>query len=475
MTIRFRIIAYYSLLLTSVIWIFSVSVFGVLKWMMLDKVDADLDAALDAVLGENDEAYLAIRENGTASLIFSPPALDAFQAPGIYLQIWSLSNEPRLYSASQNFYYREPLDQAALGKAKETRSIVTIHGIHLRVITRPIIVNGQVVNSIQAATPLSYVESTSDRLIKIMLSCGVITLLVSLMLGDWLARRILKPVEAIVDTAQKITAADDLARRISYQGPRDELGRMVEVFNGALTRLEKLFIAQRRFVADVSHELRTPLTSIQGNLDLIRLYGADEKSLKAIQEEMNRTTRIVGDLLMLAQADAGQLSLSMRIIDLDHLVLDIYNEAVKLDQQAHHIKLGEIESVKIYGDRDRLYQLLMNLITNAFRYTPAGECVKIDMICTATEAQVIVMDKGIGIPSSDLEHIFDRFYRVDKARSRAAGGTGLGLSIAKWIAEAHRGRIEVESVVDQGSIFKVIFPIHKSEPQRLIPFGERKI
>lgn len=458
MTIRFRIIIYYSSLLIGILGVFGGAVFGILKWTMLSQVDTSLLQALDEV---KIPAILNYDENGQATLLISPPKLDEFRTPGIYIQIWENgATEP--YSASDSIRaYIQPLDPEALGSTEEVRSDVTIEGTHFRVITRPIKinVNGQVFGSVQAATSLNTIEEATDRLLKIMLGGGVIALLVSLMLGDWLAQRVLLPVEAIVSTAQHISQADDLSRRIAYRGPQDELGRMVSVFNETLTRLEKLFNAQRRFVADVSHELRTPLTTIQGNLDLLRRYGNDPRSIQAIESESKRMSRLVGDLLMLAQADAGQIPMKISLIDLDALVLEVYNEAVLLSRKTHHVKLGAFEQVQVNGDMDRLKQLLLNLVTNAIKYTPEGGSIEVTLTKTETEAQVRVSDTGIGIPAEDLEHIFDRFYRVDKARSRAAGGTGLGLSIAHWIAEAHHGRIEVASQEGIGTTFTLILPV----------------
>ncbi|NJL95861.1 MAG: HAMP domain-containing protein [Anaerolineae bacterium] len=461
MTIRFRIIIYYSSLLVAILGIFGAAVFGIMNWTMLNQTDADLREVLDSVLWQDGERPLAILDrnsDGQYELTVSVPELDEFRTPGIYVQIWETSGAHTLYSYSDNFSYTQPLDPGAVGHGKEQRSDVMIEGTRLRVITRPIKVGGAVVGSVQVATPLTTIDAATDRLLTIMLGGGVIALMISLMLGDWLARRVLVPVDSIVATAQSITAADDLERRIPYQGPQDELGRMVSAFNETLERLEKQFQAQKRFVADVSHELRTPLTTIQGNLDLTRLYGLDEKSMQAMEGEVRRMVRIVDDLLLLARADAGQLPMQLKTLDLDRLILEVYNEAVLLSRGVHHVKLNELDQVCVQGDEERLKQLFSNLIVNAIKYTPPGGTIEITLTKNHPEAQVAVTDSGIGIPPEDLQHIFDRFYRVDKARSRVAGGTGLGLSIAKWIADSHHGRIHVTSTPGKGSTFSVALP-----------------
>lgn len=459
MTIRLRLMLSYSGLLMILIGLFGVMVYGMLSWTMVNQVDTTLHRVLSEVLEGTGGTY-EVGEDGEPQLTAYVPRLDTFRTPGVYVQIWEVYTNQRLFSSSENLgAFADPLDRSALGKKEEVRSDVTVNGTHLRVITKPIIIEGQMVGNVQAAASMSTIEAATDRLLKIMLGGGLIALLVSLLLGDWLARRTLRPVELIVRTAQSITQADDLERRIPYNGPQDELGRMVTAFNDTLARLERLFRSQRRFVADVSHELRTPLTTIQGNLDLVRLYGNDPKSLEAIESEVKRMSRLVGDLLLLAQADSGQIPVEMGEVKLDQLLLEIYVEAGILSKGKHRLKLGQFEQATILGDTDRLKQLFLNLVTNAIKYTPENGLVTISLVKQEGKARVSVSDTGIGIPADDLEFIFDRFYRVDKARSRAAGGTGLGLSIAKWIAEVHHGTIEVQSTLGAGSTFTVTLPL----------------
>jgi signal transduction histidine kinase len=206
------------------------------------------------------------------------------------------------------------------------------------------------------------------------------------------------------------------------------------------------------------------LTTIQGNLDLLRLYGNDPRSLVAIEGEVKRMSRLVGDLLLLAQADAGQLPMEMEPLELDQLILEISNEAVILSKGKHILRLGRLDQVVVNGNPDRLKQLFLNLVSNAIKYTPEQGTITLSLTQEGNLACVSVTDTGMGIPEEDLKHIFDRFYRVDKARSRAAGGTGLGLSIAKWLAEAHGGKILVESQVNRGTTFTVVLPIAGTKP-----------
>jgi signal transduction histidine kinase len=183
----------------------------------------------------------------------------------------------------------------------------------------------------------------------------------------------------------------------------------------------------------------------------------DAISLEAMESELKRMTRLVGDLLLLAQADSGRLPLQERVVDLDTLIVEVYHQTKVLSQNVR-VRLTPPEAARVKGDPDRLKQVLLNLVTNAIKYTPEGGEVVLSLTAEGGYAFLRVSDSGIGIPKEDLPYIFERFYRVDKAREREVGGAGLGLSIAKWIVEAHHGRIWAESEVGKGSTFTVQLP-----------------
>lgn len=243
---------------------------------------------------------------------------------------------------------------------------------------------------------------------------------------------------------------------------RDELGELARTFNEMLGSLEEAYAAQQRFVADASHELRTPLTAVCGNLELLRTRAdqlpSDEKNalVEAASEEAERMARLVANLLALARADAGQ-RLPHKLVELDRVLLDVFQQARVL---ARDVKLSliELDQLAVLGDADQLKQLLLALVDNALKYTPSGGTVALGLRREGDEAVLEVRDTGIGIAPADLPHVFERFYRADKARSRDAGGTGLGLSIARWIAHEHGGEIVVESQIGRGSTFAVRLP-----------------
>ena len=346
----------------------------------------------------------------------------------------------------------------------------------LRVLTVPLIelVNGQdqIVGYLQVARLLDSFESF-NRFLVIALFVGFAAATASLFLAVLLTPGSFRPLEDIATVARQITNADDLSRRVPDTGRTDEIGVLARSINQTLERLERLFKTQQRLLADVSHELRTPLTAIRGNIDLMRRMGdGDPQSLSIIQEEVDRMTRLVGDLLLLARADAGELPIEKKRIELDLLFFEVYHQTMLLSDTVE-VVIGEVDQVVIDGDPDRLKQLLLNLSGNAVKYTPDGGKVTMSLSKQDGWAHVQISDTGQGIPADDLPYIFDRFYRVDKARSRGQGGSGLGLSIAKWIASVHGGDISVSSQVGEGSTFVITLPVlveEVNEPDPLPDF-----
>ncbi len=304
----------------------------------------------------------------------------------------------------------------------------------------------------------------------IALSVGAFLLLA--IFGWWFTRRAFTPIEDITATAYRIGVNGDLDERIKTNPlSNDEISRLGRAFNAMLERLDKNFKAQKQFIADSSHELRTPLTVIRGNLDLLKRNPDPEnqtESLQAIERESARMQRLVQDLLLLAQADARQ-SVEMVPLPLDDIVLEVFKETkVLADQRHQQLKLGHFDPVTIEGDRDRLKRAILNLVDNSIKYTPEEGQVTLSLTRGKQWVSITVADNGPGIAERDQTLIFDRFYRVDKARSRQStagigGGSGLGLAIVKHIVEAHGGRISLESTPGQGSTFTIWLKTPASE------------
>jgi signal transduction histidine kinase len=279
------------------------------------------------------------------------------------------------------------------------------------------------------------------------------------MWGSWVVLgRALSPLQDIADTVDQINRADDLSRRIPTESAmRDDVGDLVISVNQTLERLESLFTSQQRFLADVSHELRTPLTVIKGNVDLMRKFKeADEDLLNSIDQEAGRLNRLVSGLLMLAQAESGKLPLNFTQVELDLLLTEVFTETRVLAGSKVRVHLNQIDEAIVKGDRDRLKQVILNLVANAIQYTPQGGEVFLSLKRIGEQARLIVRDTGPGIPAEDLPYIFERFYRAEKSRTRSkTSGFGLGLSITKWIVEQHGGQIKVESKEGEGTTFVI--------------------
>jgi len=312
--------------------------------------------------------------------------------------------------------------------------------------------------------PIAELREAIDNLFSIFLILVPIALVVSIVGGLYLANKSLQPVDEVTTSARRITA-ENLDKTIPPRKVDDEIGRLISTFNDMIQRLNASFAQVRQFSADASHELRTPLTVMRGEIELaLRNPKTQEEYrqvLESAMEEIVRMSSIIENLLTLAKADQGTFEVNLSEVNLSSLVQELYDDGEMLAEGKHiHVALTKSEPITIVGDKVRLRQMFLNLIDNAIKYTPEGGAVTLSVERLNGTALFRVKDTGIGIPPEDLNKVFDRFYRVDKARSREIGGTGLGLSIAKWIAEMHRGKIGVQSELDKGSVFTVELPIN---------------
>ena len=380
----------------------------------------------------------------------------------VSLQFWGLDGELQSSFGPLEGFSSKPFDPEMLHTDGPIFRDGSENGLRIRVLSIPLQKRGQTIGVLQIASSLEVVDTARRNLTEVLSIIWIVAVLFSGIVVWFTLGQTLKPLEAITDTVEQINRADDLSRRIPYQGPEDdEIGNLVGSFNQTLERLEALFTSQQRLLADVSHELRTPLTVIKGNVDLMRrMKSLDEESLTSIDQEAGRLTRLVGGLLLLAQAESGKLALSMKRVELDLLVTEVFQEMSILAGNKVHIRLNEIDQAYVNGDRDRLKQVFINLVANAVQYTPQGGEVFLSLEKVGGQARIIIRDTGPGIPAEDLPHIFERFYRAEKSRTRReTTGFGLGLSIANWIVERHGGRIEVNSQEGKGTTFAIWLPL----------------
>lgn len=311
----------------------------------------------------------------------------------------------------------------------------------------------------------TYLQVQND--LTVILLVGLpIGILIALLAGWWIARAALRPIDRISRTVQTVGESQDLSRRVNFMGPQDEVGRLAVVFDDMLGRLEKAFEVQKRFIADASHELRTPLTAIRGNADLMTIAPPEERDLclAAIRRESERMTRLVSDLLLLAEADVAEQPVHMQPVNLSVVLTDVYRSTLVVAGDRVDVLLECNDTVEVMADPDRVKQLILNLADNAVKFTPEGGSVTLSLRGEPQGATVEVSDSGIGIPAEDQQAIFERFYRVEESRARR--GSGLGLAICAWIVAAHGGSISVRSKPDMGSTFTVYLPnrIHGRAP-----------
>src|SRR3972149_736231 len=461
MTIRWRLTLWFSLILFTILVLSGGLLYPLLGSYLNNTVDNNLK-----VYSERIHGLFLINQDPQPmdfNMIHSGlPPVNEFASPGIYIQI--IDANGNVVVKSDNLL-RQTLPASPLLIEEGFKDVAHIETVaagdnaSVRIMATPLFLKNRTL-LLEIAQSLKPIEDTMHHVRVALLGGASAGFLLSVLLGAFLVQRALAPVEQITRTASSIGESSDLSRRVGYAGPVDEIGRLAMTFDQMIERLHRFFQAQKNFVADASHELRTPLTVIRGNVDLLERNMSEEdrrESLRAIKAESSRMSKVVSDLLLLAEIESGQIEPAERIA-LKGLVLDEAKRAQPLAGN-HKIITGRLEDISITGDAYRLKQLLSNLVNNAIKYTPEGGTITLSLFREGEWACLEVSDTGIGIPPEHLPHMFDRFYRVDKARSRAGGGTGLGLAIVKGIAEQHGGKGFLVSEVGKGRNITVFFLI----------------
>jgi heavy metal sensor kinase len=315
---------------------------------------------------------------------------------------------------------------------------------------------------VQVATSLQENDEQLAELMTILLLLGPLAVGCTLGGGYLLARQALAPVERMAATADEITATQ-LDRRLHEPNPDDELGRLARTLNGMIARLERSFEEVRRFTADAAHELRTPLAILRNEAEVaLRIPRESEQyrdCLENMLEEIDHLSRLSEALLFLFREDAGPGARTVDVLSLDQIVRAVADDIkVVAAEQDLELMVDSLWPCQVLGNAEQLRRLLFNLLDNAIKFTPAGGRISISVQRQKGQAKVTIADSGIGVAPEHLPRIFDRFYRVDSARSRRTGGSGLGLSICKSIAEAHQGSIEVVSQLGRGTQVTITLP-----------------
>ncbi|MEZ4860018.1 MAG: HAMP domain-containing sensor histidine kinase [Caldilineaceae bacterium] len=487
MTIRLRLTLWYTALLGATLILFSVLVYGLLAanlWtQMRQNAVRQADEIVDLLTQQllRTQQLIVIRDSG-----FGFPELDLFTS-GAGAQV--INNDGAVYLRSENLGgmsvpdYRQALPNIRRGLDHIYYTENAEH-VPFLVYSEPLVVNKYIWGAVQIVQPIDSVRNTLNQVSRYLILGTALSLVLAAIVGALLAHRALAPIGAITETAGSITRTRDLGRRLQISDQSSEVGLLAATFNDMLDRIQKLFETQDRLIADVSHELRTPLTTIQGNVELLermvtsnavtnghsqQAQGLLQETLGEVQHETDRMSKMINDLLLLAQADSGAIQLQWAPVEMDTLLLEVYRQTKRIAElrkgvNALEIRLGHEDQALVWGDRERLRQIMLNLTDNAVKYTPEGGVVTLALSNEEHWVKIAVSDTGIGIHPDHQAQIFERFYRTDKARSRELGGSGLGLSIVQWIAQAHNGRITVESVPQQGSTFTLWLPELEGRP-----------
>ena len=341
---------------------------------------------------------------------------------------------------------------------------LTVQGTSIRFATGRVIVNDHPY-TVQVAAPLNEFYRALERFRLILWLSAPVLLLAAGLGGYWISRRALKPVDRITATAESISIGN-LSERLDVPKTSDELQRLSETLNRMLSRLDDSVERRSQFTADASHELRAPVSLIRTTAELAVQNGRTNteyyEDMAQILAEAERTSRLIDSLLLLARADAGQGGLQLELADVSTSIREAVSQGRKLAAQKRIELIADTgtSQVVVHGDAEALRRLFFILIDNAIKYTPDTGQIQVRVESAEGRATITVEDSGIGIAESDQPHIFDRFWRADKVRSRGAGGAGLGLSIARWIVDQHRGLIEVRSTLGQGTTFIVTIPLN---------------
>ena len=316
---------------------------------------------------------------------------------------------------------------------------------------------------VEVVIPVSEENKILYNIAILMFSLGIAIVLLLFFSGRFLARKTLAPVEQIRKQVDAIYEKN-LSQRIFSPNPSDEIGQLAGTFNLLLQRLEKAFDSQQQFIADASHELKTPITILRSHWEKL----AAEKDIpynhririQSDVDELARLSALINNLLILSSPKNKMFMDEISLVDFSKLANSLYDDILVLaENKKLQIQVSIANNIRVKGDKARMYQLLLNLVDNAIKYTPQSEWIKIELHQNSSWAEFIIEDNGIGIPANNIPYVFERFYRVDKSRSRKTGGYGLGLAVCKTIVEAHNGSISIKSGKNRGTKVIVKIPL----------------
>lgn len=452
-TLRLRLALWYAAALAIVLVVYATSVLAFLRFSLYKQLDHHLHDHVESaeqLLEPVPPASVRWRQRHVN--IDGPATADRL------IEVWS---------AKGTLVCRDPESPAAPASAllpPDREGVETLGGNgtpYLRVMTSRRTIDGIPV-TIRVIRSETSLRDELSRLV-LVLGLGIPLAIGAATFGGWLlARRALAPLGQMAEQTRAITA-ERLSERLPADGSGDELDQLAQVFNKTLERLERSFEQLRRFTSDASHELRTPLTALRSVGEVGLREGTDAKTaqevIASMLEEADQLARLVDTLLNLSRAEAGVLKLHPEQVDLGELAREVSAHlGVLAEEKEQKIVVEADAPVVMSADRLVLRQALINLVDNAIKYSPRGAPIRIVVSASSGASRLDVIDQGIGIAPEHQGRVFDRFYRVDTGRSREHGGAGLGLALARWAAETHGGRIELESTPGRGSTFRIVLP-----------------
>ncbi len=467
-SVRIRLTLWYMSVLALVLIVFSIVVYTLLSRTLYTRVDEGLRAVVEVAIKSltNDIEEGQSKESAAQSTVTE--LFNRQQALAIFDESARLLAE----NTSHKDLYAQLPDLSLIPDKEVYLYTVTEvdddDDLHRIAVQRVKIPPANIPYIILITQRLETVDDELRALRKILYYAVPISLVIAGLGGWFLARKSLAPVVAMSEQARRI-GAENLERQLPVANPRDELGKLATTFNELLARLNATFAQQRQFMADASHELRTPISVMHTTADVtLEQKRRDESeyrdALKIVDEQTRRLGRIVEDMFILSRADAGHFQLRKSKFYLDELLEETARAAdVLASAKDIKIQLTNLPDALVFGDEDLLRQMILNLLDNAIKYTPTRGEVRLSLSRHQENYVVEISDTGAGIPPDDQSRIFERFYRVDKSRSRLenqkGSGAGLGLAIARWIAEAHNGTLELVKSNQRGSTFIATLPI----------------
>jgi heavy metal sensor kinase len=459
-SLKLRLTLWYAVATAIVLAVFAWVAYEIVEHRLGAEIDRQLRIDFDLV-----EAQLDADASGKIRwLVQGAHGDEGFARLSAWFEVWS-EDKQLLF---RHWPVREAEIKSALPPPREPslrfQTIELEPGLHVRVMERPARIHehGVMVRVFRDETDL---RRTLREIVEVFVLAAPLAVMLASLGGYFVARRSLQPVAAMAEQARKITS-ESLGERLPNPNPHDELGQLAVVFNETLQRLENSFDELKRFTADASHELRTPLTALRtvGEVALRQENNpaALRETIGSMLEEGQRLNDLIESLLTLARMEGGKVAVKRESVNLAQLareVADTLSVVAKEKQQS--LEVTGDDTVTILADPFLLRQALTNIVHNAVRYSPLKTRIAVRATAGDSHATIEVADEGPGIAPEHQQKVFERFYRVDKARSREQGGHGLGLAIAKWSVEQQGGRIELESESGKGSVFRILLPPYR--------------